>query len=164
MRPVLQEDGSALNMQGIDVGILEFKTLLTAEGEEISFKMINEVQNLSTSKISIEEIEKETTQPQFSFKQFQSWLDLNPYIRTLVIQSINPQMWAQTEDKLPKWFVNQATVIDVEIESEQLVKLPKVADRNAGKRRPLAPLDDVNMKIAKNRLCLAYTIRLKQEQ
>jgi hypothetical protein len=70
-------------------------------------------------------------------------------------------MWAQTEDKLPKWFVNQATVIDVEIESEQLVKLPKVADRNAGKRRPLAPLDDVNMKIAKSRLCLAYTIRLK---
>jgi hypothetical protein len=68
MRPVMQEDGSALNMQGIDVGILEFKTLLTAEGEEISFKMINEVQNLSTSKISIEEIEKETTQPQFSFK------------------------------------------------------------------------------------------------
>ena len=48
-------------MEGIDVGILEFKTLLTAEGEEISFKMINEVQNLSTSKISIEEIEKETS-------------------------------------------------------------------------------------------------------
>ena len=68
MRPVLQKDGSALDMQGIDVGILEFKTLLTAEGEEISFKMINEVQNLSMPEISIEEMEKETSGPQLSFK------------------------------------------------------------------------------------------------
>ena len=46
-------------------------------------------------------------------------------------------------------------MIDVEIESERLVKLPKVPERNMGKRRPL---DDVNIKIAKNRLCLAYKI------
>ena len=60
-----------------------------------------------------------------NFTHFQVWLDLNPYIRTLVIQSINPQMWALTEDKLPKWFVNQATVIDVDLSSEKLVKLPQ---------------------------------------
>ena len=50
---------------------------------------------------------------------------MNPYIRTLVIQSINPEMWALTEDNLPKWFVNQATIIEVDIDSKKLVKLPK---------------------------------------
>ena len=58
MRPVVCEDGSPLDMmQNMDVGILEFKTLLTAEAEEISWKMINQVHNLSNSKISIEDNE-----------------------------------------------------------------------------------------------------------
>ena len=34
-------------------------------------------------------------------------------------------MWALTEDNLPKWFVNQATIIEVDIDSKKLVKLPK---------------------------------------
>ena len=42
MRPVVGEDGAPLDMmENMDVGILEFKTLLTAEAEEISWKMIN---------------------------------------------------------------------------------------------------------------------------
>ena len=73
MRPVVGEDGSPLDMmQNMDVGILEFKTLLTAEAEEISWKMISQVHNLSNSKISIEdnEHEKEFLSPSLNFKQF----------------------------------------------------------------------------------------------
>ena len=70
MRPVATIDGSPLDMQGMDIGILEFKTLLTAEAEEISWKMINQVHNLSNSKISLEDVEqdKEISQPSLNFK------------------------------------------------------------------------------------------------
>ena len=39
-RPVVETDGQALLMQGMDIGIMEFKTLLVEEAEEISQKMI----------------------------------------------------------------------------------------------------------------------------
>ena len=65
-------------------------------------------------------------------------------------------MWALTEDKLPKWFVNQATVIDVDIRSEKLVKLPRPAPSTGLKL-------EESVKISKTRQCLAYTLRLKHE-
>ena len=43
----------------MDIGILEFKTLLTAEAEEISWKMINQVHNISNSKISLDDVEQD---------------------------------------------------------------------------------------------------------
>ena len=63
-------------------------------------------------------------------------------------------MWALTEDKLPKWFVNQATVINVDLSSEKLVKLPKPSSGLA--------LEE-SVRIAKTRQCLAYTLRLQRE-
>ena len=54
-------------------------------------------------------------------------------------------------------------MIEVDIDSEKLVKLPKVQPRK-GKLMPATSLEDNNIKIAKNRECLAYTIRLKNEE
>ena len=71
-------------------------------------------------------------------------------------------MWALTEDNLPKWFVNQATIIEVDIQTEKLVKLPM---NQARKGKGLDPSsENLNLNIAKNRECLAYTLRLKHEE
>ena len=34
--------------------------------------------------------------------QFRKWLDLNPYVRTVIVQAINPRMWLIDEERLPK--------------------------------------------------------------
>ena len=71
-------------------------------------------------------------------------------------------MWALTEENLPKWFVNQATIIEVDIDTEKLVKLPKDVARKGIGQEPVS-IDDLEH-IAKNRECLAYTLRLKHEE
>ena len=38
---------------------------------------------------------QETLAPDaLNFKQFRTWLDLNPYVRTMFLEALNPQMWA----------------------------------------------------------------------
>ena len=59
-----------------------------------------------------------------------------------------------TDRKSPiysKWFVNQATVIEVDLSSKQTVSLGK----------PLRP--EMSVIISQSRTCLAYNLRLKSE-
>ena len=47
--------------------------------------------------------------PAMNFDQFRVWLDLNTYIRTIVINGISPLSWALKEEKITgqcKWYIN----------------------------------------------------------
>ena len=98
-RPVVANEQPG-QFAGLDLGVLEFKTLLTAEAFEISQKMIAQVYEICNKREIIHRRESQMIdqnllgRPAMNFTQFQVWLDLNPYIRTLIIQSINPEMWA----------------------------------------------------------------------
>ena len=56
-----------------------------------------------------------------TFSQFRVFLDLNPYLRTMFIQALNPQMWAidPTGKPLPKHLLRKGTQLEISIESQR---------------------------------------------
>ena len=53
------------------------------------------------------------------FDQFRVFLDLNPYLRTMFLEALNPQMWAidPIGKTLPKSLYNEGTILDIEVET-----------------------------------------------
>jgi len=56
-----------------------------------------------------------------SFNQFRTFLDMNPFLRTLFLQALNPQMWAidPTGIPLPKHLINKGTILEIDITSQR---------------------------------------------
>ena len=49
----------------------------------------------------------ETDTPCLTFKQFRLWLDINPYVRTLFMEAVNPLMWMiDSKASMPKLIKN----------------------------------------------------------
>ena len=57
-----------------------------------------------------------------SFKEFRTWLDRNPFIRTLILEAINPGTWIIDEGKIPKEIMEQWNIFEVKVGSKRTVK------------------------------------------
>ncbi len=75
------------------LGLYEFKTLLTEQAHEISRYMISSVHSYIEHNVNIavgETYHLENGENELNFKQFRVFLDLNPFLRTMFLQALNP--------------------------------------------------------------------------
>jgi hypothetical protein len=75
------------------LGLYEFKTLLTSQAHEISRYMIQFVHSYIEHNVTIapgETYDLENGDDVLNFKQFRVFLDLNPFLRTMFLQALNP--------------------------------------------------------------------------
>ena len=115
------------------IGIYEFITLLTPQSYEIAQHMIQQVQDLFRKRemristydpaVITEDLNRiETNTPSLTFKQFRLWLDINPYVRTLFMEAVNPLMWMiDSKASHPKLIQNQGSQITIDWTSQKLV-------------------------------------------
>ena len=91
------------------LGLFEFRTMLTGHVDDISKHMIASAHAYSGN----EQAEA------LSFNQFRIFLDLNPYLRTMFLEALNPQMWAidPTGIPLPKQLFNKGTILEVAVDT-----------------------------------------------
>ena len=83
-----------------------------------------------------------------SFNQFRIFLDLNPYLRTMFLEALNPQMWAidPTGIPLPKHLFNKGTILEIAVETQkQFLYLLKAKEYEEASREYMEPGNLPNM-------------------
>ena len=105
--------------QKVSMGLYEFKTLLTNQANEISKHMIESSKAFFASKHGQYEASSFQDDSALDFDQFRVFLDLNPYLRTMFLEALNPQMWAidPIGKTLPKSLYNEGTILDIAVET-----------------------------------------------
>lgn len=55
--------------------------------------------------------------PALGFDLFRLWLDLNPYVRSMFLEALNPKMWAidPKGKPLPEALENKGSIIEVKM-------------------------------------------------
>ena len=114
--------------QHSNLGLFEFRTLLTGQADEISKHMIESTRAFNRQPMTQQE-QKDSNA--LSFNQFRTFLDLNSYLRSMFLEALNPLMWAidPTGKPLPKHLHDKGTILEIAVETQkQFLYLLKARD------------------------------------
>ena len=75
--------------------------------------MIMKILNECRTKSQLQFDQSELLNLTLNFEQFRCWLDLNKYVRTLVLNAINPLTWAVNKNNLPAEMVSKEPYIAI---------------------------------------------------